>query len=261
MRKLLIGLALLVLAACGYSNGERVQLSGKTEQRPVQVAAFDKVELKGPDRVVVRVGAAQSVAIEGDSAVLALIEVAVEDGRLVVKRKNRYSNVSGDKERATVTIAVPRLAGAAVGGSGDMSVDRVGGGDFSAAVGGSGELRVGQAQAGKIEAAVGGSGDLRFERVEANSVEMAIGGSGTIGIAGRAQSVEVAIGGSGDIEAAGLATRTAEIAIAGSGNAAVNASETAKISIAGSGDVTVSGGARCTTSKIGSGNVRCGTAG
>lgn len=261
MGKLALALPLLLLAACGHSQGERVQLSGRTEQRPVQVAAFDKVELKGPDRVVVRVGAAQSIAIEGDSAVLDKVELVVEEGKLVVRRKDRWSSVSGGKERATVTITVPRLAAAAVGGSGDMSIDRVGGGDFEAAVGGSGELRIGEARAGKIEAAVGGSGDLRFERVEADSVEMTIGGSGTIGVAGRARSVEAAIGGSGDIEAAGLATRTAEVAIAGSGNAAVNASDTAEISIAGSGDVTVSGGAKCQTSKMGSGSVRCGAAG
>lgn len=261
MRTLLIGLPLLMLTACGLNQSERVQLSGRSEQRPVVVAAFDKVELKGPDRVVVRVGAAQSVSIEGDSAVLALMDVAVENDKLVVKRNTRNTNVSGDKERATVTVTVPRLAAAAVGGSGDMTVDRVGGGDFAAAVGGSGDLRIGQAQAGKIEAAVGGSGDLKFDRVEATSVEMAIGGSGTIEVAGRARSVEATIAGSGDIEAAGLLTRTAGVSIAGSGNAAVNASESARVSIAGSGDVTVSGGARCETSKIGSGSVRCGGAG
>ncbi len=257
MRGLTVGAALL-LAACGGAQAERVQLSGRSEQRPVQVAAFDKVELKGPDRVVVRVGGAQSVSIEGDSAVLERMELVVEAGKLVVRRKGRSWNISGPTERATVTVTVPRLVAAAVGGSGNMTVDRVGGGDFSAAVGGSGELRIGQAQAGKLEAAVGGSGDLRFDRVESDSVEMAIGGSGSIGVAGRARAVEASIAGSGDVQAKDLAARTAEISIAGSGNAMINASETAEISIAGSGDVTVHGGARCETSKMGSGTVRCG---
>lgn len=256
MREGLIGGALLMLAGCGLAKGERIELSGRSEQRAVQVAAFDKVELKGPDRLIVRVGGAQSVSLAGDSAVLEQIEVKVGDGQLVVRRKGR-SSVSGPRERATITVTVPRLAAAGVGGSGEMSVDKVGGGDFAAAVGGSGELRIGEAQAGKLKAAVGGSGDLRFDRIEADSVKMAIGGSGTIGAAGRARTVEAAIGGSGDVEAGGLAARTAEVAIAGSGNAAVNASETAKISIAGSGNVTVSGGARCQTSKMGSGSVRC----
>lgn len=257
MRELAVGTALL-LAACSGAQAERVQLSGRGEQRPIEVAAFDKVELKGPDRVVVRVGAAQSVSMEGDSAVLERMEVVVEDGKLVVRRKERNYSISGDNERATVTVTLPQLAAAAVGGTGRMSVDRVSGGDFSAAVGGSGQLRVGQTQARKLEAAVGGSGDLTFDRVEADSVEMAIGGSGTIGVAGRTRMVEASIGGSGNVEAKDLVARTAEVSIAGSGNVAVNASDTAEISIAGSGDVTVHGGAKCETSKIGAGNVRCG---
>jgi len=249
----------VMLAACGGAQAERVQLSGRSEQRPVQVEAFDKVELKGPDRVVVRVGGAQSVVMAGDSAVLEQIEVGVEKGRLVVKRRGRLSNVFGPTEKATITVTVPRLAAAAVGGSGEMTVDRVGGGNFEAAVGGSGDLRIGQAQAGTLEAAVGGSGDLRFDRIEADSVKMAIGGSGTIDATGRARTVEAAIGGSGDIRASGLESDNAEVAIAGSGTANVHARNLAKVAIAGSGDAVVHGPARCETSKIGSGSVRCGS--
>ena len=262
MRGLPIGMAALLpvmLAACGGAQAERVQLSGRSEQRPVAVAAFDKVELKGPDRVVVRVGGAQSVVMAGDSAVLAEMEVAVEDGRLIVKRRGRSWSVSGSKEKIIVTVTVPRLAAAAVGGSGEMTVDRVGGGDFKAAVGGSGDLRIGQVQAGTLEAAVGGSGDLRFDQVAADSVKMAIGGSGTIEAAGRARTVEAAIGGSGDIRASRLESENAEVAIAGSGTANVHARTLAKIAIAGSGDAEVSGPARCETSKIGSGSARCGS--
>lgn len=260
MRELAFGTALL-LTACGEAQAERVTLSGERVARVAQVGAFDKVELEGPDTVRVRVGGAQSVAIEGDRAIVDRLEVVVEDGKLVVRRKGRNWNVGGRGEIATVTVTVPRLAAAAVGGSGEMSVDRVGGGDFEAAVGGSGRLDVGEVTSGKLEAAVGGSGSLRFAKVEADSVELAIGGSGTIAASGRARAIEASVGGSGNVEAQGLATRTADVSMAGSGNVAVNASDTASISIAGSGDVMVGGGARCRTSKIGSGKVRCGATG
>lgn len=259
MKQVLIG-AVLLLAACGGAQAERVQLSGQTETRNVAVGAFDKVELKGPDRVVVRVGGSQSVQVSGDRAVLEQVDIGVEDGKLVVERKGRFSSVNGVRERATVTVSVPRLAAAAVGGSGEMTVDRVvGGGEFAAAVGGSGDLTVGQVQAGKLDAAIGGSGDLRFDRVEAREVNMAIGGSGTINAVGRAERIEAAIGGSGDIEARGLEAQDAEVSIAGSGSANVHARGLAKVAIVGSGDAVVSGGARCETSKMGSGSVRCGS--
>lgn len=256
MRELAIGAALL-LAGCGAAQAERVQLSGRAEQRSVTVSAFDKVELKGPDRVVVRVGGSPSVTMAGDGAVLDRLRFSVKDGQLIVERDGRGWTIGGERERATVTITVPRLAAASVGGSGEMSVDRVGGGDFAAAVGGSGALRVGEARANKLEAAVGGSGALRFDRVDADSVEMAIGGSGSIDAAGRARSVKAAIGGSGNVEAKNLVARTAAVSIAGSGDAAVNASDDASVATMGSGNVTVHGGARCQTTSMGSGRIRC----
>lgn len=253
-----VGGAMFVLAACSGAQAERVSLSGRTETRPVAVASFDKVELKGPDTVIVRVGGGPGVSMAGDAAVLDTVEAVVEDGKLVVRRKGRGWNISGARERATVTVTVPRLAAASVGGSGRMTVDRVDAGQFSAAVGGSGDLRVGDVRAGKLEVAVGGSGELKLDRVEANSVDMAIGGSGTIDAAGRARSIEAAIAGSGDILASRLQSDTAEVSIAGSGTANVYARTTASIAIMGSGDAVVAGGAQCETSKMGSGSVRCG---
>jgi len=259
MREGVIG-AMLLLAACGGAQAERVKLSGQTETRRVGVAAFDKVELKGPDRVIVRVGGAPGVQISGDRALLDRMQIAVErDGKLVIRRRDR-SSVNGERERVTVIVSVPRLAAASVSGSGEMAVDRVGGaGEFAAAVGGSGDLTTGQVEAGKLDAAIGGSGNLRFDRIEAQEVSMVIGGSGTINATGRARRIEASIGGSGDIEATGLQASDASVSIAGSGSANVFASGLAKVTLVGSGDAVVAGGARCETSKAGSGSVRCGS--
>lgn len=259
MRAGVIGLAAL-LAACGGAQAERVEMTGQRDTRTVAAGAFDKIELKGPDRVVVRVGGAPGVEVTGDRAVLDQLVVRVEDGgKLVIERKGRNWNVRGENERATVTVSVPRLAAAAVGGSGEMTVDRVGGGgEFAAAVGGSGDLRVAQVQAGKLDAAVGGSGDLSLDAVDAQEVNMAIGGSGTINATGRARKVEAAVGGSGDIRAAALQAEDAAVSIAGSGSASIHARGRAEIAMMGSGDVVVTGGAQCETSKMGSGSVRCG---
>ena len=116
MRAVLIG-AVLLLGACGVAQAERVKLSGQDERRPVQVGAFDKVELKGPDRVDVRVGAAQSVSMSGDRAVLERMIVRVEDGKLIVERRDRNTRTNGDRERAVVSVTMPRVRAAATGGS------------------------------------------------------------------------------------------------------------------------------------------------
>lgn len=256
MRGIVTG-ALVLLAACSGAQAERVQLSGRYEQRVISVGAFDKIELKGPDPVIVHVGAAQSVSIAGHSAVIDRMNVTVENGKLVIEREGRFLNMLGPKEGATVTVTAPRLVAASVSGSGEMTVDQVGGGDFTAAVGGAGQLRVGRTQAGVLNASVGGSGDLSLGQVDAASATLAVGGSGTIDVSGRTGTMKTAIGGSGDISASKLRARTAEISAAGSGDTAVHASDTATISVAGSGSVVVHGGARCTISKVGSGSVRC----
>ena len=67
----------------------------------------------------------------------------------------------------------------------------------------------------------------------------------------------IEIGGSGTIAAENLQSRTARIAIAGSGDIDLVAMETADISIMGSGDVHIAGPATCTISKIGGGEVQC----
>ena len=57
----------------------------------------------------------------------------------------------------------------------------------------------------------------------------------------------------------GLKVDSADINIAGSGDAAFASDGKVDASIMGSGDVTVNGDAECTVSKMGSGSVRCRT--
>ena len=82
--------------------------------------------------------------------------------------------------------------------------------------------------------------------------------AGGVEAAGRADTVGISIAGSGDVKLGGLASRSADVSIAGSGNVRASASESANVSIMGSGDVDISGGAKCKVSKAGSGDVRCG---
>lgn len=260
MRKLLIGLPLLLLAACNANRGEAIELSGKNVSKAFAASAFDKVSLEGSDNVVVRVGPAASVRAEGDSAIIDRLDIRVEGGELKIGRKGRGNWFSSGKRRgsATVTVTVPQLAGASVEGSGNMSVDRVTGARFEVAVAGSGDLKVGSVETRALEAAVAGSGDLDLERVATGPVKFAIAGSGGLSAAGTADVVEVSIAGSGDVEAASLTAARSKIAIAGSGNVTLGVRETAEISLMGSGDVDIRGTATCKTSKMGSGEVRCG---
>ena len=236
--------ALLPLAACGAmaqgDSGEGAAASGSGTTRSFAVGDFSKVELRGADDVVVTVGPAFAVRAEGPSKELEKLRITRDGGTLRIGRENSMNfNWGGsDNESVKVYVSMPRMEAASVAGSGDMTVDRVAGGDFAAAVAGSGDLSIGALQAA--------------------SAKLAIAGSGGILAKGAAQSLDMSIAGSGDIDAGGLKASRAKVSIAGSGNAVADIAGPAEVSIMGSGSAQLGAGAKCTIDKKGAGEARCG---
>lgn len=212
---------------------------GAATTRDYKVGAFSTLDVSGPYEVrVVTTGQAGTVRASGGANVLDETEVLVEDGALVIRpRKKDGINIRfGDVGKVRVTVVAPDLEGAAIAGSGDITVDKV---------------------ARDFKGSVAGSGKLALPAVAGGKMDFGIAGSGDIVAAGQADSVEASIAGSGDVDAAALNARRADVSIAGSGNVTAHASETAEVSIMGSGDVTIRGGARCKVDKMGSGSVDC----
>jgi len=238
--RMLLMIALLPLAACQSNwekQGEAAQASGTGATRSFSASGFTGVELRGSDDVDVRTGKNFSVTAEGDSKVLDLLDVRVVDGTLRVGRRDSKDSWSGRERGARIHVVMPRLTAAAVGGSGNMTVDRAEG-DFDGAVSGSGNLRI---------------ADLR-----GNATELSVAGSGDLDIAGSASKLSASVAGSGNIDARKLTAASADVSIAGSGNVLGTVKGPASVSIVGSGDAELGGGANCTVNKVGSGEARCG---
>jgi hypothetical protein len=243
MKGALITVGVLLLAACNMSadaqHGESGKGGGKTSQRSYQVGSFDRVSLAGSTNVVVSVGAAPSVRAEGDSELLERLEVKVENGELIIgTRKGKWSmGFNHDRAAVTVYVTAPALAAASISGSGDMKIDKVEGGKFTASIGGSGDLDIASLRVGAAAFSIAGSGGIR--------------GAGT------AETATISVAGSGDVRLEGLEARRASVSVVGSGDVRAKAMETAEISVTGSGDVELAGTAKCTVNKVGSGDVRC----
>lgn len=238
-RSALIASALLAAVAACTSAGAEDDSTGTAGARSYDIGSFDSISLGGQHDVIVAVGAAPSIRAEGDTRELDRLEVKVEDGSLNIgsKRTGMFSSNDG-RRKLTIHVTVPSLAGVAIGGSGNVRVDKVDGRKFDGSIGGSGNLDV---------------ASLRVD--EAN---FAVGGSGTIKAAGTAAKADISIAGSGNVETAGVEAADAKVAVAGSGNAHIRATRTADVSIVGSGDVIVDGSAHCSVSKMGSGELHCG---
>jgi len=227
----------MLAGACHVGADAEARDPGPEVSRNYQVGAFDRIAVAGPYDVNVVSGGQGGVSAKGGENLLAETEVLVEGSTLTIRpRKKNGIHWNWRSGKAVFTVNAAALRGAAIAGSGGVTVDKV---------------------SGDFEGEVAGSGDLKLAQVAGGKVKLDVAGSGEVQAAGNADSINISIAGSGDINAGSLAAKTANISIAGSGNITANASDTASVSIMGSGDVEITGGAKCKVSKAGSGNVRC----
>lgn len=239
MRALLVSLSALALAGCGplvEMGGSGSGLSNGQPLAELTLDEFDSVSLRGPDNVVIALGDAFDIRVEGDDDVVAKVEFEIRNGTLRIGRENGHG-FTMNEEAATVHITMPVLNGVSLAGSGDMQIARAVSDDF--------------------EASIAGSGSMAIAALEAERAEFDIAGSGDMTVAGTVADLEIGIAGSGDVEAPDLRVQRADVDIAGSGSVEIFATETVSGSLIGSGDVRVSGGADCRSNSIGSGEMRC----
>jgi hypothetical protein len=232
---------LLVSAALGACNHDRHEDAGPVVSKAFPVGDFQKIEVAGSYDVEVKTGSQPSVNVRGPQNVLDHMLVEVKGDELHIGSRNRsgfhfnWGSHRGDGVQVMVT--VPALSGAAVAGSGNITVDKVAGDHFDGAIAGSGELHV--------------------DAVEVKSLGINVAGSGDVKVGGKAQSAEYNIAGSGDLDAGGLEVQDLKVSIAGSGDVRAHATGQAQVSIMGSGDAEITGGAKCQVSKMGSGDAHC----
>ena len=122
---------------------------------------------------------------------------------------------------------------------------------------GSADVQADKGSGEAFDIRVAGSGNLLLASLDTRTATVAISGSGDVKVAGRCGALNVKIAGSGDANLAGLACTNTAISIAGSGHVAAHATAQAAVRIAGSGNVRITGGATCTKKVAGSGNVQC----
>ncbi|MET4898478.1 head GIN domain-containing protein [Sphingomonadaceae bacterium jetA1] len=236
---LMLAIGALPMAACSFESaarGQDVPAQGTGAARRYVVRDFTSVAARGSDPVDIRVGRDFSVRAEGPAAELDQLRVARDGDTLVIGVKKGIQ--WGRRTGVRVLVTLPRLAGAAVDGSGRMTIDRVEGASFKAGVAGSGDLVIAAMRVGKADLGITGSGAIRAT--------------------GMADAVKAGVAGSGDLRGADLQTRQAEVGVTGSGQVMLRVNGRAKVGLTGSGNADLGPNAVCTVSKTGSGTARCG---
>ena len=216
-------------------GGEQVEGSGSVTRQARKVDSFNGIALGLPGRLELRSGSVDSVTVETDDNLQALVETRVEDGMLRIRPVKR--NLDLRTRNLKIVVTARQIERLSLGGSGTIDADVLRGKRLDVDVGGSGKIQIARLDAETVAAKVAGSGDLRAD-------------GGTV------RDLSVSIGGSGSVDMGKVATDTARVSIAGSGDVTVWAKNDLRAKIAGSGDVGYYGDPTVSRSVAGSGEVR-----
>jgi hypothetical protein len=235
MKIMYLLVAALVLGACvRFSDLDPTAVKGSgtkaTETRTL--SQFSKVELEGAMDVFVSQGTNESVRIEADDNILKLITTEIKNGELELSTSESISPVTPIK----VWVTTRSLEGLSIAGSGTIVTET-------------------PVTAEKFATSIAGSGDIHAN-VNAQTVDASIAGSGDVVLTGTAKLTSVSVAGSGDVRAIDLATQTATVDIAGSGNCEIDATEQITGNIMGSGSIYYKGEPKVSRSIMGSGDIR-----
>jgi hypothetical protein len=226
---------LLVVASLFASAQGWKQVDGKGEvvRKALTVPAFHGIEVEGSMDVVITPASVQSVEVEGQENLVALVTTEVRNGVWVIGTSSGY----GTNKPFVVHLRVPVIDVVEVNGSGDVKAD----GAFTA---------------GAVQLAVNGSGDLDLA-FTASNVDVRVQGSGDVKVSGSCTELRAAVVGSGDINARDLKAESVQASVSGSGDIVVHATKRLNAAISGSGDVVYAGDPMTVDKRIdGSGEVR-----
>ena len=226
MHVLLVLTAIFGLQSVAYSQENRT------------VADFTGIASGGNFNVYVRLGATESLRIEGDEELVKDIETEVVKGLLKIQytTKKRYWDwKSSDKKRVNIYITAKTLTNVSVSGSGDMKVE--------------GTIKVPD-----FKASVSGSGNMVVD-AESVNLQASVSGSGNLNLSGTAQNTELAVSGSGNLSASNFKTKVASVTVSGSGNVNLYVEKSLKAILSGSGNIKYGGDPEVSKTQSGSGQI------
>ncbi|WP_036678271.1 head GIN domain-containing protein [Daejeonella oryzae] len=206
-----------------------------TEER--QVSGFNGISSSGSYDVKVKMGASESLKLEGDEDLLKDIETVVENGVLKIRNKKHNTgwNWKRNSGKVTVYVTAKSLNSITLSGSGDIKVE-------------------GTVKSEKLTNTLSGSGSISLT-ANANEYLGNISGSGKMMISGNAKHAIIKIGGSGNFEGRNFSTIDSDVKVSGSGNVSIKAEKTLDAMVSGSGNIRYSGNAQVSKIKNGSGNI------
>lgn len=191
MRRRIAACILAAIALAGCGGGPTV-----TERRDLH--AFTGIDVDHSMDVTVRRGARPAAVVRAGENVIDDVHTRVKDGTLQLRGRGDAIVIGSDPvDDAEVTLTVPRLDRLDVGGSGNVTIDRLAGDALTVNVDGSADVRA----AGSVERLaieIDGSADLDLRDLAAERARVDVSGSGEVRL-GRTAELEVDVSGSAKV--------------------------------------------------------------
>lgn len=223
-----------IVSAFGFNKMNTTSSPSADESRIV--APFSKLEVAGGFEVRITQGAQTPIAIKGSTEDIQNIITEVKGSTLRIK-PNASANKNYNMGKVVIEFSVPDLSEIQTAGSCVITSKGTFGGGKD------------------MEFSISGSGTITMD-VHADELESSIAGSGETKLSGKVKAVELNISGSGNFKCENLQAESAEISVAGSGNAYIGVTSKLKANISGSGNVYYSGSPAVEKNIAGSGNVQ-----
>lgn len=171
--------------------------------------SFDRISLRGPDRLIVRFGSEFSLEATGDPADLRQLKIDVVGGQLLVDRQGKRSKQS---RSVSLYVTLPHLLAADVAGSGSIDIQKIQSDKLTLAIGGSGAISA-TGSTGVLKLSLDGSGAMNTKYLLSSFLDVSFTGSGIINATTRGKA-KVYFSGSGVVDISG----TSDCLVSGNGS-------------------------------------------
>lgn len=197
MKKATIFLSLMLLAVsgCGYHHfSGGTSGSGKMKVEKRTVPAFSAVNLSGAYEVEIVAQKEQSLEIEGDDNLLALVKTEVNNGVLDIFNERSFST----KHAIRLRISVPQLDGLSTSGASDIVASGIKTDAFEIGTSGAGSLKV-TGETKKLLIEMSGAGEVDTKDLRAENVSVMSSGAANAEVYA-SEELRVSASGAGNVD-------------------------------------------------------------
>lgn len=236
MRKMIYFLTFLIgVSTLANATPIIIKTSSGSEER--LVSGFEGIASSGNVVVILKMGAKESLRLEGDAAAIADLITEVKGKTLNIRPKTKiYKDNKFKNTKVTAYVTFKYLSRLILSGSGEMRVESsISGNNFVTTLSGSGKIQLNAS----IHSYVG-----------------VISGSGTVLMTGAAEDANITLSGSGKFSGRDFSIQDLSTQISGSGGIETKVSDNIHAVMSGSGSIYYSGNPRIDKTIIGSGRIR-----